>query len=109
MDARPSEPFDVVVIGAGLPRTDTMSLRAALNILLEGKVYHMGEVFLNGAEHAQFWMDMQDGRTRTEITTVVCSLFSIDIFLNYSKIVLIALTYENNTCEIMNNLSGNNM
>ena len=51
----------ICVVGAGLPRTGTMSLRAALNIILEGNVYHMGEVFKGGSEHAQFWMDFQDG------------------------------------------------
>ena len=30
-----------VLIGAGLPRTGTMSTRAALGTLLEGQCYHM--------------------------------------------------------------------
>ena len=30
-----------VVIGAGLPRTGTLSLQAALSILLDGPCYHM--------------------------------------------------------------------
>ena len=34
-----------VVIGAGLPRTGTMSLRAALGILLDGACHHMIDVF----------------------------------------------------------------
>ena len=34
-----------VVIGAGLPRTGTMSLRAALGILLDGACHHMMDVF----------------------------------------------------------------
>ena len=34
-----------VVIGAGLPRTGTMSLRAALNVLLVGACHHMVDVF----------------------------------------------------------------
>ena len=33
-----------VVIGAGLPRTGTMSLRAALGILLDGACHHMLDV-----------------------------------------------------------------
>ena len=33
-----------VVLGAGLPRTGTLSLRTALEQVLEGRVYHMAEV-----------------------------------------------------------------
>jgi len=33
------------VVGAGLPRTATKSLKAALEILLDGTCYHMSEVF----------------------------------------------------------------
>jgi hypothetical protein len=35
----------LVVIGAGLPRTGTSSLRMALAHLLEGACYHMANVF----------------------------------------------------------------
>jgi len=35
----------VKVIGAGLPRTGTRSLKAALELLLGGTCYHMAEVF----------------------------------------------------------------
>ena len=34
-----------VVIGAGLPRTGTLSTRHALSYLLNGPIYHMEEVF----------------------------------------------------------------
>jgi Sulfotransferase domain len=33
------------VVGAGLPRTATRSLKAALESLLGGRCYHMHEVF----------------------------------------------------------------
>ena len=46
-----------VVIGAGLPRTGTASLRSALNILLDGPIYHMFEVFKNGSEDRNFWSE----------------------------------------------------
>ena len=39
-----------VVIGAGLPRTGTMSLRAALGILLDGACHHMLDVFAGSNE-----------------------------------------------------------
>ena len=45
----------MLIIGAGLPRTGTNSLRLALNILLNGPIYHMYEAFENGKTHADFW------------------------------------------------------
>ena len=33
------------VVGAGLPRTGTRSLKDALELLLGGRCYHMSEVF----------------------------------------------------------------
>lgn len=42
------------VIGAGLPRTGTTSLRCALELLLGGRCYHMHEVFEN-LEHVPYW------------------------------------------------------
>ena len=50
----------MTVIGAGLPRTGTLSLRAALKRLLGGNVYHMAEVF-DKPEHAEFWLRMLEG------------------------------------------------
>ena len=38
-----------VVIGAGLPRTATSSLREALGLLLDGACYHMFSVFSSKA------------------------------------------------------------
>ena len=43
------------VIGAGLPRTGTNSLRTALNILLDGAVYHMFQVAFGEKVDANFW------------------------------------------------------
>ncbi len=43
------------LIGAGLPRTGTSSLREALRHLLEAPVYHMGEAFAR-PEHAPTWV-----------------------------------------------------
>ena len=44
-----------VVIGAGLPRTGTNSLRTALNILLDGAVYHMFQVMFGEKVDYKFW------------------------------------------------------
>ncbi|MGH8792195.1 MAG: sulfotransferase family protein [Stackebrandtia sp.] len=48
------------VVGAGLPRTATMSLRDALPKLLGGKCYHMSEVFENPG-HADAWISALEG------------------------------------------------
>merc|ERR1711935_157201 len=45
----------VFVLGAGLPRTGTNSLQTALQILLEGPVYHMYEVLKTGTRDVPFW------------------------------------------------------
>ena len=37
-----------VLIGAGLPRTGTMTTRHALGVLLEGKCHHMIDAMLGG-------------------------------------------------------------
>ena len=59
---------DFLVIGAGLPRTGTASLRVALAILLKGKIYHMYQVFETGpGPEAQFWAEaLQKPKTNQE-------------------------------------------
>src|SRR5262245_38107485 len=42
------------VVGAGLPRTGTRSLKAALEVLLGGRCYHMQDVFEN-LDHVPIW------------------------------------------------------
>jgi hypothetical protein len=39
-----------VVIGAGLPRTGTMSLRTGLQHILDGACYHMADVVVGSTE-----------------------------------------------------------
>ncbi len=49
-------PTGVVVIGAGLPRTGTTSMKLALELLLGGRCYHMRDVFKSkGKADVQFW------------------------------------------------------
>lgn len=50
------------VIGAGFPRTGTMSLKAALERLLGGPCYHTSELFEH-LEHTPLWRDALRGRT----------------------------------------------
>ena len=50
------------VIGAGLGRTGTMSLKAALEQLGLGPCYHMVECFPQGPEHWQKWIDAVNGK-----------------------------------------------
>jgi hypothetical protein len=47
------------VIGAGLPRTGTLSTRAALEQLL-GPCYHGATPMVEKPGHMQFWMDALD-------------------------------------------------
>ena len=49
------------VVGAGLGRTGTLSLKTAIERLLGGNCYHMVEVF-GHPEHAQIWQSAADGR-----------------------------------------------
>jgi len=55
-------PADVTLrlIGAGLPRTGTSSLREALRHLLGAPVYHMSEAFAH-PEHAPTWVAAIEG------------------------------------------------
>lgn len=48
------------LIGAGLPRTGTSSLREALGYLLDAPIYHMSEVFAH-PEHARTWVAAMAG------------------------------------------------
>jgi len=50
-------PDKLLVIGAGLPRTGTLSMKSALTILLKGKCYHMAEHFAGDQEHMDIWMN----------------------------------------------------
>jgi hypothetical protein len=49
------------VIGAGLPRTGTTSLKAALEQLLGGGCYHMFEFFERVDQHGPLWWRALDG------------------------------------------------
>jgi hypothetical protein len=49
------------VIGAGLPRTGTLSLKFALQQLGFGRCYHMTEFILN-PQHTGLWAEALDGR-----------------------------------------------
>lgn len=49
------------LIGAGLPRTGTSSLREALRHLLDAPIYHMSEAFAH-PEHAVTWVAAIQGR-----------------------------------------------
>ena len=49
-----------ILIGAGLPRTGTTSLRLALSHLLNGPVHHMVEVLEKGQIEVDFWNQAMD-------------------------------------------------
>lgn len=60
---RSGDGMTLKVIGAGLGRTGTLSLKFALEALGLGPCYHMMEVIKNPAAPGQ-WNDVADGRTR---------------------------------------------
>ena len=55
-----------VVIGAGLPRTGTTSLRLALSHLLNGPIYHMDEVLNNPKTEDNFWIETSQRERRPD-------------------------------------------
>ena len=52
----------LAVIGAGLGRTATFSLKFALEHLGFGPCYHMSEVFAGARRNVPLWLDAIDGR-----------------------------------------------
>ena len=46
----------LLVVGAGLPRTGTLSLKVALTHLLGGKCYHMEEVAAGDQQDVDAWI-----------------------------------------------------
>ena len=55
-----------VVIGAGLPRTGTLSMKTALEKLLNGPCYHMFEVLNGGVEEIDHWEKVFNGKISPE-------------------------------------------
>ncbi len=53
--------MNLQLIGAGLPRTGTTSVKAAVERLTGGRCYHMFEVFGHGDEHVNLWLRVFDG------------------------------------------------
>lgn len=51
----------VKVLGAGLGRTGTLSLKLALERLLGGRCYHMTELFQHLPEHIPYWQAAANG------------------------------------------------
>jgi hypothetical protein len=52
--------MDLEVVGAGVGRTGTLSLKAALERLLGGACYHMSEAILH-PEHIPYWQAAAQG------------------------------------------------
>jgi sulfotransferase family protein len=52
--------MSLTIVGAGLGRTGTTSLQEALGIVLNGPVFHMGEVFAN-LDSVSIWHAAVDG------------------------------------------------
>ena len=60
-----SEENEFIVIGAGLPRTGTFTLKTVLGDLLGKPCYHMAEVGKN-AHHVEFWAAALKGKQHTK-------------------------------------------
>ena len=54
--------MSIKIIGAGLPRTGTTTLKKSLEILGYSKTYHMKELIVN-PEKLPFWLEMEEKRT----------------------------------------------
>ncbi len=52
----------LAVIGAGFPRTGTLSLKLALEELGFGPCHHMSEVFADGRRQVPLWLDVIAGQ-----------------------------------------------
>ncbi len=65
MSSASEEKEELLVIGAGLPRTGTTSLSVALPMLLGGKCYHMANVLKGSRTEGQFWMEMVGPEKKT--------------------------------------------
>lgn len=56
-----------VIVGAGLPRTGTLSIQSALSHLLDGPCYHMHDVCSNDQVDLSFWHKVRFGCSITGI------------------------------------------
>jgi hypothetical protein len=65
------------IIGAGLPRTGTMSLKIALEILGIGKCYHMIENFKNC--HSLEWVDIYNEKNQIELFELIFKSYSATV------------------------------
>jgi len=66
LEIEKKEPDTLLVIGAGLPRTGTLSMKSALTILLKGKCYHMAEFFGGTQDHMDIWMNGINDKNSSE-------------------------------------------
>ena len=55
-----------MVIGAGLPRTGTLSMKTALEKLLNGPCYHMRQVLDGGNDEIVHWEKVLNGKISPE-------------------------------------------
>ncbi|KAK4468563.1 hypothetical protein MN116_007758 [Schistosoma mekongi] len=63
--AREEEELGLVVIGAGLGRTGTNSLKIALELLYKKPCYHLKEIYLHQHSHIAKWMELDKKLTES--------------------------------------------
>ena len=56
---------EYVLVGAGLPRTGTLSTMTALELLLPGRCHHMTRTFSSLADH-EFWHQASQGQLKDQ-------------------------------------------
>lgn len=88
----------VEVIGAGLGRTGTLSLKFALEVLGVGSCYHMVELYANGRKNLPMWLEAIAGHPQWDnifmgynATTDYPACYFYESLMNYypdSKVIL---------------------
>ncbi|VDQ08358.1 unnamed protein product [Trichobilharzia regenti] len=75
----------LIVIGAGLPRTGTTSMKIALEILLNQPCYHMAEIVTKRHCDILKWQSLIDEANKSHGTSVDHRLFK-EIFHGYAAV-----------------------
>ena len=60
-----------VLVGAGLPRTGTLSTRVALQRLLKGNIYHGFQLVMQPEHHPTWWRAMEEGASSEEFKNIL--------------------------------------
>nr|CAX77479.1 hypothetical protein [Schistosoma japonicum] len=76
----------LLVIGAGLPRTGTTSMKRALEILLGKPCYHMMDIMLRKHEDIGKWLQLIDEVNKTSRNEVIIHDILSEILTGYASV-----------------------